>query len=254
MTVMSKILVSIIVPVYNCVRYVKEAINSALNQTMGEFEIIIVDDGSTDGTAAVISTFICESRVRLIWHKCNMGVAYSRNEALILARGKFICFLDGDDVWLPDKLEKQLKFIQQWDYDICYTAYDFIDKNGFLCGKTYQVPEKISWKELLYENVIGCSTVMCATELFSDCKFRAEYAHEDYVLWLELLQNGYLAGGLQEVLVRYRLLPKSRSGNKKKAAINRWKIYRKFLGLNLYQAIRAFLLYLYFGIKKYLYR
>lgn len=249
---MPHILVSVIIPVYNCAGYIKEALDSVLNQTMDSFEIIVVDDFSTDGTRGIVTEYAAgkKCQFQLLCNPRNMGVAYSRNQALKQARGKYICFLDGDDVWFHEKLQKQIEFIEKRQCDFIYTGYGFISDDGRPCGNAYRVPEQLVWKRLLYENVVGCSTVMCRAELFQKYRFRENYFHEDYALWLELLENGYCACGIPEPLVRYRLTRQSKSGNKLKAAKGRWEIYRKFLQFNRLQALQVFMVYAILGIKK----
>lgn len=247
---MPQILVSIIIPVYNCADYLQSTLDSVFAQTMPDFEVIVVNDNSTDATGELLSQYAGRKNVRILQNTCNMGVAFSRNQALEQAQGEFICFLDGDDLWKPDKLQKQLQFMQDQQCDLCYTAYDFMRDDGQPCGKTYRVPRQLTWSKLIYENVIGCSTVMCRAELLQKHRFREQYFHEDYVLWLELLKNGYCAYGVQEPLVKYRFARQSKSGNKIKAAKGRWEIYRSFLKMNRLQAFYAFVIYAAFGMKK----
>jgi teichuronic acid biosynthesis glycosyltransferase TuaG len=180
----------------------------------------------------------------------NLGVELSRNKGFDATRGDYIAFLDSDDIWLPDKLEKQFNLINRLSLDLCYTAYSFIDFDGNAVGKPYKVPESTSFENMLKKNVIGCSTVVIRKKLTDTVKMREGYAHEDYVMWLELLRNGAKAGGINEPLMLYRKTDQSRSFNKRKAAKGRFFIYRDFLGLSLPKAIYVFTIYAINGIIK----
>jgi len=245
-------LVSVIVPAYNCEKYIGDSVRSALDQTLINLEVIAIDDASSDGTPDVLSSLADQDdRIRIFRNGERLDAANTRNRGFELARGRYIALLDGDDLWLPDKLEKQLALMEQSNCDFCYTAYTFINENGQIFGKPYLVPAQVSLKRLVRENVIGCSTTLCKEELLKKHPMRPDYAHEDYVLWLELLQSGYKACGVTESLVLYRVQQESRSGNKKRAAKSRWHVYRDFLKMSLPQASLAFLSYAAHGILKY---
>jgi len=249
---MSNPLVSVIIPAHNCEQFIRGSIQSALNQTVTNLEVLVIDDASTDNSYAILSQIATQdSRVLLYQNTTNMGVANTRNRGIDLAQGQYVAFLDADDLWKPQKLEKQLVLMESTGCDFCYTAYSFIDGNGVAFGKPYWVPAFVTFKQLIQENIIGCSTAICKAKLLKQYKMHPEYAHEDYVLWLELLQNGYTGCGVQETLMQYRVLKNSRSGDKKKAAVNRWRIYRNFLKMDLRAASIAFLSYAIRGIRKY---
>lgn len=238
---MAEPLVSVVIPAYNCERFIRQAVQSCQAQTVQELEIIIIDDASTDGTGAVLADLAGQDeRIRLLRNDTNMGVAQTRNRGFTEARGTFTAFLDGDDLWLPEKLEKQLLLMRETGCALCYTGYTLIGADGRAVGRPYQVPASVTLPKLVSENVIGCSSVLCRTELLKQHPMRPEYAHEDYVLWLELLRAGQTARGVQQPLMQYRVLSGSRSVNKVRAAQNRWRIYRQFLGLPLPKAAAAF--------------
>jgi len=245
-------LVSVIIPAYNCEKYIGDSVRSALNQTVTDLEVIVIDDVSSDETPAILSSLAAQDdRVHIFRNEERLGAADTRNRGFALAQGRYIALLDGDDLWLPDKLEKQLDLMKQTDCDICYTTYSLINENGQTLGKPYLVPAEVSLKHLIRENIIGCSTALCKAELLKNHPMRSDYAHEDYVLWLELLQAGYKACGVTEPLAQYRVLQESRSGNKRKAAGNRWRVYRDFLKMGLPQASLAFFSYAVQGMLKY---
>lgn len=244
-------LVSVVIPAYNCERYIEESVRSALRQTLEDLEIIIIDDSSTDDTYEILLRLAAgDNRVRILQNEKNLGVADTRNRAFDEARGQYIAFLDGDDIWLPNKLEMQLALMEEVNCDFCCTSYSFINENGQAIGKPYLVSRAISLEKLIGENMIGCSTVLCKAEILKQYRMRSEYAHEDYALWLELLRDGYLADGINEPLMKYRVLKGSRSKNKIRSAVNRWKIYSNLLNMGFLKSCKAFLHYVISGIMK----
>lgn len=244
-----KNLVSVIIPVYNAAKTIEKTIKSVLHQSYTYFEIIIIDDCSTDNSFQIIEELSeSDSRIILYRNEKNLGVAKTRNAGINIAKGEFISFLDSDDIWKSTKLEKQLEYIKQNNGDICYTSYEMIDNNEtnrVLRG----VPKEINYKGLLKENVICCSTTIVKSDLLKKYLFETEFFHEDFVLWLKLLRAGYKAVGIQETLVIYR--KGGRSSDKLKACKNRWIVYRKSEGLSLISSMYYFIKYTINGVKKY---
>lgn len=242
-------LVSVVIPAYNCAGTIRQAVASVLAQTYGELEVVIVDDCSTDDTFAVCQELAQgDGRIRVQRNEKNTGPAGARNKGIALAAGEYIAFLDGDDRWLPTKLQKQFARLQSTGASLCYTSYTFIDSAGADLEKPYIVPEDTDYKAMLAENVIGLSTVLVKEDALKDFRFNGRYVHEDYALWLELLQAGCTMVGLREVLVQYRR--GGRSANKVVAAKGRWVIYREVAKLPFLQAVRYFLRYAFAGIRK----
>ncbi len=241
---------SVIMPAYNCERFISEAIESVLNQSFQEFELIIVDDASTDRTAERVEAFN-DDRIHFIRNEKNIGVSETRNRAIALSKGLYIAFLDSDDAWLENKLYIQYKILKDTGFDLCFTSYEFMDEYSNPIKKPYIVPSYTDFNSLLCENVIGLSTSVIKAELAKLHSFSSSYAHEDFVYWLTLLKNGSKAVGIYEVCVKYRLLNQSRSGNKLLAAKNRWLIMRNHLALSFPQS--AYYLFIYFlrAVKKY---
>lgn len=249
---MTEPLISVIMPAYNADRFITEAIGSVRGQTHENWELLILDDGSADSTCHLAERFAREdARIRLIRNEKNMGVARTRNRGFDLCRGSYVALLDADDLWHPDKLEKQLALLEQTGADFAYSSYAIVDPSGKKVKADYLVPETVNFRELLKENVIGCSAVILRAELLKQHRFLTDFFHEDYVLWLQLLQNGYRAVGCAEVLVDWRFVENSRSFNKKKAAKNRWRIYRDYLHLPLYKSLWAFGHYAFRSLRKY---
>ena len=246
-------LISVIMPAYNCSSFIAASIVSALNQTHSNIELIVIDDCSSDDSFLLAKEYErCDSRVKLYKNDQNIGVALTRNRAFALASGEFIALLDADDIWHTEKLEKQLAFMLDSHCDLCYTAYSFISETGASLGNPYFVPNKLNLKVLLRENVIGCSSVLMRASIVKSIPMRNEFAHEDYVFWLELMQQGVTACGLNEVLMDYRIVTGSRSANKWKSAMNRWRIYRTLLHLNVFEASRLFVSYAMRGLAKHI--
>ena len=244
--------VSVIMPAYNVEQYVEEAIRSVMGQTFRNWELFVIDDCSADATASVAERVAREdSRVTVVRNEQNMGVAKSRNRGLDLCRGSYIALLDSDDAWMPEKLEKQLARITGTGADLVYTSYAIVDADGDRVTADYIVPEATTFESLLRENTIGCSTVLLTRETAEKFRFGSDFYHEDYVLWASILKSGGKAAGCREPLVRWRYIENSRSFNKRHAAMNRWRIYRKYLKLPLGKCISSFLGYAVAGVRKY---
>lgn len=242
--------VSVLMPAYNAERYIAEAIHSLQGQTMQDWELIVVDDCSTDGTAQQLRRLAEEdSRIRPVFNAENRGAAGSRNLALAMHRGEYIALLDADDVWRADKLARQLETAEKTGAEIVYCSYALIGAAGEKNGKPFVVRESTDFEKMLRRNEIGASTVLVRETAMRP--FDTRFYHEDYALWLALLQSGCRAVGVTEVLVDYRILPGSRSNNKWKSAQHRYEIYRDYLHIPL--AKRVFLLaqYALSGLKKY---
>ena len=196
-------LVSVIMPSYNTARFIKEAIESVLNQTYQNFEIIIVDDCSTDNTDEVIAA-ITDERIKYIKNQKNSGAAISRNRALREARGKWIAFLDSDDVWLPEKLEKQIAFMEENGYQFSYTAYGEMDEESNLTGVCVTGPKKITKTGMYNYCWPGCLTVMYDADAIGLIQIADLKKNNDYAMWLKAIRkaNCYL---LNEKLAKYRI-------------------------------------------------
>lgn len=244
-------LISVIMPAYNAERYIEEGITSVLNQSHKNIELIIVNDCPTDNTLKLVENIAQkDKRVVVINNLFNLGCAESRNRALAIARGEYIAFCDSDDVWAENKIEKQLNHIKENDVDMVFTAYEMIDSSGKLI-KYRNVKEKISMDDLLRENSVIFSTTFFRKGAIGNIRFNAQWFHEDYIFLLECLQRGLAFVGIDEYLVKYRVHNQGRSFNKIGAAKHRWKIYREFLHLNMWESFYFFFQYIVNGLKKY---
>ena len=243
-------LVSVVMPVYNTARFLKPAIDSVLNQTYRNIELLILDDGSTDDSQRILQEYEKQdSRIRIFLNEGNRGVAQVRNQGIRAARGTWIALLDSDDIWAPEKLEKQMQLLLEKKAAIAYCSVDFIDDQGQRT-KSFLVPSSTDYKRMLDCNYFICSTVVVKAGLLKEHPFTTDYYHEDYVLWLELLKLNVKAVGEPEVLACYRRSAGSKSSNKLNAARHRWIIYRKACGMNLVQSCRAFIKYALSGFVK----
>ncbi|GAA0468399.1 glycosyltransferase family 2 protein [Alkalibacillus silvisoli] len=243
--------ISVITPAYNSEQFIEEAIRSVQAQTIDNWEMIIVDDCSKDRTVKIVESLKQQdSRIKL--HKLdeNKGAGYARNVAMDLAKGRFIAFLDSDDAWLPEKLEKQYQFMKRRGVGFSYTKYKLIDEDGHLSGAPYEVPSDLDFKDLLKFCHIGCLTVMLDRDKVGHVQMDLIRNRQDYLLWLDITREGVKAYALQEVLSKYRKVSNSISSNKLKVAKLNWKIYRERFGMNVIKSAWYFLHYVYFYIRK----
>lgn len=245
-------LVCVVMPAYNAAEYIKDAVLSVMAQTYKNWELLIIDDGSTDTTSEIVEKIAAEdSRISYIKNEKNMGVARTRNRGMDLCKGDYIAFLDSDDMWHPEKLKEQIKCMEENKADLSYTSYALVNREGEKIKEDYLVPKTVSFEELLKENVIGCSTVMLRGSSAQKYRFQPDFYHEDYVLWLEYLKNGHIAAGCTQVLTNWRYIPNSRSFNKWNAAKKRWHIYRRYLKLSVVKSGTLLMHYMFRALKKY---
>ena len=247
-------LISIIVPVYNVEKYIRETMDCVLAQTYGNWELLLVDDCGTDGTVGVIKDYLEEKRderIRLIHQPSNMGAARARNRGLQEARGRYIAYLDADDLWVPEKLEKELRFMEEKNAAFAFTGYEFADAEGVGTGKVVQVPETLNYNQALSNTTIFTTTVMFdTTKIPKDMLEMPIIKSEDTALWYKVLRNGYVAYGLDENLVKYRRVGKSLSSNKLEALRRIWNLYRKAEGLSIWKSAYHFCFWAWNAVKR----
>lgn len=229
--------VSIVTPVYNVKKFIRETMDCVRTQTFEAWEMLLVEDGSTDGTPEEIQRYLeetGESRIRLIRQEDNGGAARARNRGVKESRGRFIAYVDADDLWEPDKLNRQLRFMEERKAAFSFTGYEFADENGKGTGKVVKVPETINYKEALKNTTIFTSTVMFDSEQIpKEELMMPEIKSEDTALWWKVLRGGRVAYGLNENLVKYRRAGKSLSSNKLEAIRRIWNLYRKAEGMSI---------------------
>lgn len=244
-------LVSVIMPVYNADKYLERAVGSVLKQTYENWELIIVDDSSDDDTGKILDQ-IQNEKIRVFHNEKNRGTAYSRMKGIHQAKAEWIAFLDADDLWREDKLRRQMDLIAELDDpQLTFTGSAFMNDEGELFSYTMQVPEKIGYQELLKQNVISCSSVIVRKDLILKYPFPdVPVIHEDYAVWLRILQAVDYAYGVNEPLLVYRLASNSKSHNKLKAARMNWNTYRN-AGVPFLKAVPSMISYTIRGIRKY---
>jgi teichuronic acid biosynthesis glycosyltransferase TuaG len=237
-------LVSIITPSYNSARFISETIESVLAQTYQNWEMLITDDCSSDNSIELIGSFTeRDSRIKLFRVEKNIGAAEARNVSLSHARGKYIAFLDSDDLWCPEKLKRQTTYMQENSFAFTMTAYETMSENGYLLNRKIDVPERLTYKQYLRNTVIGCLTVVIDRELTGDFRMTNIRSSHDMALWLEIMKRGFDVYGLKESLSVYRLVSTSNTAKKKEAAKDVWKVYRKIEKLSVFSASYNFLGY-----------
>lgn len=247
----SQPLISVIMPCYNMASYVSDSIKSVIAQTYPHWELLIVDDASSDETVNIIKSYAqADFRIKFAIKKQNSGISDTRNQCIQMAQGQFLAFLDADDIWHPEKLEKQLSFMLAKNIGFTYSTYDWIDEDGKIMNKFINTIGNLDYKTYLRNTIIGCSTVMVNKAIIGDVfvpKFRTS---EDTATWLDILRKGLMAYAIDESLVSYRIRRKSASSNKIRASIDLWKVYRQHEKLPFFKAIYYFSCYAFNAVKK----
>lgn len=235
--------VSIVVPVYNVKDFIGETIACVLHQEFTDWELILVEDGSTDGTGEYLKEYLskhADDRIH-VYPIANTGAAAARNYGLTKATGRYLTYLDADDLWEPFKLSHQLAFVKEKNAAFCFTGYEFADENGKGLGKIVQVPETLSYRQALQNTTIFTSTVMFDTQKIQKENLAMPLVKsEDTALWFRILRQGYTAYGLNENLVKYRRSSGTLSANKLKACRRIWNLYRKEEKLSLWYSMYNF--------------
>ena len=253
MSSQSNLKVSIITPVFNVVELVGITIGSVLSQTYDDWELLLVDDVSTDDSWNVIQSYAEKDRRIKTWRLAhNSGAAKARNFAIEQASGRFIAFLDHDDIWLPHKLQKQVEFSLTKSAAITHTDYEYIDALGNRTGRIIKAHKILTYQKMLEFNYIGCLTAMYDTEKVGGKVFMPEILkRQDYALWLKIMRNGHCGYGLNETLALYRTGRKSLSSNKFDSAKYNFVLLTEIEGLSKLKAAYYFVKYSILGMKKY---
>lgn len=227
---MKESLVSIITPNFNCVNFIKQTILSVVSQTYTNWEMLIVDDCSTDGSYEIALEFAKkDNRIKVFRNEINSGAALSRNFALDLAQGEYIAFLDSDDLWKADKLEKQISFMKENKCDFCFSRYDLIDEQNNSLGKTVRIIRKLSYAKLLHHDFIGCLTAIYKYDIALNIRSFIIKNNNDYGLFLQVVHNAKNAMGINESLAHYRIRKSSISRKKLKKVKPFFKLMHHFL-------------------------
>jgi glycosyltransferase involved in cell wall biosynthesis len=229
-------MISIVTPIYNSEQFIAETIQSVIKQSFSDWELIVVDDCSDDDSVQVVKFFAeNDSRIKLIQLSENSGAAVARNVAIGAAKGRYISFLDSDDLWLPDKLDTQLKFMQDNEVAFSYSSYEKINEDGQSIG-SMGVPEKVNYDQILKCCVIGCLTAMYDVDELGKVYMPLIRKRQDLGLWLRILKKVDYAYGIQQPLAQYRLRSGSISSKKSSAATYTWRLYREVENLSLFKS------------------
>ena len=239
-----KDLISIVVPVYNASRFLDETIKSVKDQTIDNWELIFVDDCSTDNSEDIIKQYMKDDkRIKYFKQDKNGGPALARNKGIDLSKGNFLCFLDADDFWDNDKLEKQLNFMKEKNIAFSYTSYEFALYNGDKTGKKVKAKEELKYKEVLSNNIISTITVMFNLKLIDKELIKMpnlKYV-EDTATWFKILRNGYTAYGISDIYSYYRRSANTESSNKFKTQKSLWNLYRNEEKLSVFKSLKTLL-------------
>lgn len=244
-------LVSIIMPNYNSEKYVEETIKSVLSQTYQNWELIFVDDCSTDKSLDIAKSFK-DDRIKILQNSTNSGAAVSRNLAIKQAKGKWIAFLDSDDLWTCNKLDTQLKYMKDNDVSFCFTDYDVVNEENEMVSVFKPKLAVCSYKDILKHNHIGCLTVIYDAEKLGKVEMPTDaIKREDVACWLKILKGGVKGFCLHENLAKYKVHSNSVSSNKLKMMKYQWQVYRKVEKINFFKSIYYLACWAINGIFKY---
>jgi teichuronic acid biosynthesis glycosyltransferase TuaG len=243
--------VSIVTPAYNAEHFLRATIASVRQQSYSNWEMLVIDDCSRDGTRALIEREVrADARVRLVGLDTNSGPAMARQAGVEAARGSLVAFLDSDDVWLPHKLERQVAFMRKTGAAFSFTAFRRMSGDGSHMGRVVHVPPRLTYRELLGNTAIATSTAIIDRAQTGPFRMVKTY-YDDFALWLEITRRGFPAFGLDEDLMRYRVLGGSVSRNKARSAKMVWRTYREVEHLGLGRASWAFARYAVNALRKY---
>lgn len=248
---MNSTLISIITPCYNSQAYISQAIESVLSQSYADWELIIVDDCSKDDSAAIIRRYAeKDGRIKYLKTERPSGSpTLPRNRGIEHAQGRYIAFLDSDDAWLPDKLERQLKLFEDERVAIAFADYEKMTEEGVRNNRVVRAPQEVDYGQLLLGNVIGCLTAVYDTERVGKMYF-PHHAHEDFILWLSILKKGFVARNTGTVEALYRVRRQSVSSNKRRTMAWQWDIYRQVEQLGWLKSAYCFAHYAWKAFRK----
>jgi len=250
----NEFLVSIIMPTYNSEKYISESIESVISQTYKNWELIIVDDNSNDNTEKIVKSYTDKYKnIKYLKLKENKGAAVARNKAISLSKGRFIAFLDSDDLWIDNKLDMQVSFMINNNIAFSFTDYELIDDYGKSLNKIIRMPNKLSYEEYLRNTIIQTVTVMIDRNYINDVSMPLIRRRQDFACWLGILKNGIIAISIQQTLAKYRRTRNSLSSNKIKAIKGTIYVFREVEKLSLMKTIFVFWGYAINACKKRIY-
>lgn len=239
-------LVSVIMPAFDSARFIAEAIRSVQAQTFGDWELVIVDDASADSTPEIITRFSDDdSRIRYFRMDRNSGAGASRQKALDLATGRYIAFLDADDLWTPDKLEKQLRFMEKSGQPFSFSSYELMNESGTKTGKRVEAPDPLSYRKLFFCNFVGNLTGMYDSGYFGKIPISVIRKRQDWMVWLTVMKQLKKATPITESLAVYRVREDSLSSSKWRMLKYNYVVYRKFHGFNTLKSLLCMAIFLF---------
>ena len=238
-------MISIVVPVHNAEKFLEETIKSVMAQTYTDWELLLVDDCSKDASKTIASGYeAMDKRIRLIALEENVGAAKARNVGIRESKGAYLAFLDADDIWVKEKLERELKFMKEKQAAFVFSGYEFADEQAVGTGKIVKVPETINYKQALKNTTIFTSTVLFdRSKIDKELLLMPDVKSEDTATWWQILKTGIEAYGLNENLVLYRRSANTLSSNKFEAIKRIWYLYRKVEKLNIFSSCYNFIGY-----------
>ncbi|WP_264552858.1 glycosyltransferase family 2 protein [Flavobacterium sp. N2038] len=226
-------LVSILTPTFNAEKYIRATIESVQNQSYQNWEMILIDDASTDKTVKIIKEFAQgDDRIKLFKLEKNCGNGFARNAALEKATGKYIAYLDADDIWFPEKLEKQIQFLKINKQHFTFSFYDCIDEEGNDLNRKVESPNPLTYKQLFFCNYVGNLTAIYDVDYFGKITLQATQKRQDWRIWLTILKQIKTAKPVPESLAFYRIRKDSVSSSKFKLIKHNFGVYREFHGYN----------------------
>ena len=243
-------LVSIITPCYNSEKFIAETYQSIKDQIYNDWEWIIVDDASTDKSVEIIKSFN-DDRVKLFEQKVNKGASEARNKGLNLANGRFVTFIDSDDLWLPNFLEKTINYLTNTKEELVYASYKRVDEDLQPLLTDFIAIDYIDRNRILYNCPIPMLTSVYDTERIGKITFPEAELREDHAMWIDLLQKVKYARAIKETLAIYRIRNNSVSRNKLKIALKQYEVYRKYLKMSFFKSSYYTFFWALNGMKKY---
>lgn len=247
-------LVSIIMPSYNAERYIAQSIESVIAQTYDNWELLITDDCSSDKTVDIVKEYCAkDNRINLLDPKKHHGIAVTRNLSIERAKGRFIAFLDSDDIWKIDKLEKQVDYMLDNDVAFTYSSYEIIDHQGNPKNKIVPDASVMNYNKYLRNTIICCGTVVLDRQKVGDFRTPIIDTSEDMSLWLSIMKKGFNAYPVPGPLHQYRITPGSASSDKLKASSDVWRVYRKIEKLSWPKAAINFVCYSFNAVIKHVF-
>ncbi|HIF9528296.1 glycosyltransferase family 2 protein [Photobacterium damselae] len=244
-------MISIILPVYNSKSFIDDTINSVINQTYIFWELILVDDRSTDGTFDYIKDkYSNNDKIRIYQNDKNSGAGFTRNKGISEAKYSYIAFIDADDIWLPDKLSIQIEYMKKNNYPIVHTSYSFIDSENKKISGSVIASKKVTLDSYMKNTEIGMSTSLINRDVVGDFKLDLIRTRQDTKLWLNLLGKGFNSYGIEEKLVKYRIRNGQISANKFKVAYMTFKVFMSVTSIPLYRKLYNYSFYAFNGVVK----